>query len=133
MELYELGLRAQYEFIKDGTDFGKHPAIQDALSHLSYIHACAKIVGPDVSSWIDTVTARIGEKEFVEAVVGVLDSKDEDYWASFDSTGLVARPFTDLGPVRYIRFSALGTDWTLEALATINPYGWPNGSLLQRK
>ena len=27
--------------------------------------------------------------------------------------GLVARPFADLGELRYIRFSALGTDWTL--------------------
>ena len=115
VELYELGLRAQYEFIEDGTDFEKHPAIQNALLHLSYIHACAKTVGPDVAFWTDTATARMVEKEFVEAVAGVLDSKDEEYWASFGSTGLVARPFTDLGPVRYIRFSAFGTDWILEA------------------
>ena len=114
LELYELGLRAQYEFIVDGTDFDKHPAIQNALLHLSYMHACAKIVDPDVASWIDAAIARIGEKEFIEAVADVLDSKDEDYWASFGSTGLVARPFSDLGPVRYIRFSAFGADWILE-------------------
>ena len=79
LELYELGLRAQYEFIVDGTDFDKHPAIQNALLHLSYMHACAKIVDPDVASWIDAAIARIGEKEFIEAVAGVLDAKDEDY------------------------------------------------------
>ena len=114
-ELYQIGLRAQYGFIEDGTDFDKHPAIQNALLHLSYIHACAQTIGSDVASWIDTVTARMVEKEFVEAVAGTPDSKDEEHWASFGSTGLVARPFTDLGPVRYIRFSAFGTDWTLEA------------------
>ena len=114
VELYALGLRAQYEFIVDGTNIDKHPQIQNAFLHLSYIHACAKIVGPDAASWIDAAIARIGEKEFVEAVADVLDSKDEDYWASFGSPGLVTRPFTDLGPVRYIRFSAFGTDWTLE-------------------
>ena len=115
LELYVLGLRAQYEFIVDGTDFDKHPQIKNALLHLSYIHPCAKFVGPDAASWINAAIVRIGEKEFVEAVAGVLDSKDEDYWVSFGSAGLVARPFTDLGPVRYIRFSAFGTDWTLEA------------------
>ena len=35
------------------------------------------------------------------------------FWESFGDDGLVARPFADIGGVRYIRFSALGTDWTL--------------------
>ena len=39
--------------------------------------------------------------------------KDTDHWESFGTNELVGRPFADLGQVRYIRFSALGTDWTL--------------------
>ena len=119
-ELYELGLRTQYEFVEDGTDFEKHPAIQNALLHLSYVRACAEIVDPDLASLIGAMTARIGEEEFIEGVASVLNSKDEDYWESFGTTGLVARPFADLGAVRCIRFSALGTDWTLVAANDID-------------
>ena len=115
VELYELGLYAQYQFIGDGADFEKHPAIQNALLHLSYVRACAEIVDPDLAFLLGAMTARIGEEEFIEGVASVLNSKDADYWESFGTTGLVARPFADLGAVRYIRFSALGSDWTLVA------------------
>ena len=43
----------------------------------------------------------------------MLKTKDKGFWESFGDVGLVARPFADLGEVRYIRFSALGTEWTL--------------------
>ena len=115
VELYELGLYAQYQFIGDGADFEKHSEIQNAILHLSYVRACAEIVDPDLAFLLGAMTARIGEEEFIEGVASVLNSKDADYWESFGTTGLVARPFADLGAVRYIRFSALGSDWTLVA------------------
>ena len=113
VELYELGLYAQYEFIEDGTDFEKHPRNQYALLHLGYAWACSKIVNPGLTALIRAVTVRLGAEDIVESAIEVLDSEGKDFWESFGATELVARPFADLGNVRHIRFSALGTDWNV--------------------
>lgn len=112
-ELYELGLFAQYEFIEDGTDFEKHPSLQNALLHLAYARACAKIINSDLAVLIGEMIFRIGFDDIIDGAGDVFDRKDADFWTTFGSTELVARPFADLDEVRYIRFSALGTDWTL--------------------
>ena len=112
-ETYELGLRAQYEFIEDGTDFENHPRVQNALLHLIYTCACSKIVDPGLAALIRGITVRIDADNIIENAVGVLNPEGIDFWESFGTAELVARPFADLGDVRYIRFSALGTDWTV--------------------
>ena len=112
-ELYELGLEAQYEFIEDGIDSEEHTSVEYALSHLAYINACAKMVDSDLAALVGAATARIGALEIIGDAVNVLNSEDKKFWQSFGDTGLVARPFADVGEYRYIRFSALGTDWTL--------------------
>ena len=105
-ELYQLGLVAQYELIEDGLDSEKHEQIEDVLMNLAYINACAGTVDADLASSIST-------QEVFEGAIDVLDANDKDFWESFGDRELVARPFADLGELRYIRFSALGTDWTL--------------------
>ena len=114
-ELYELGLVAQHEFIEDGIDSEKHTAVEDAVMNLTYVNACAKIVDSDLADLIGAAIARIGAQGIIEGAMDVLNENDKDFWESFGDVGLVARPFADLGDVRHIRFSALGTDWTLIA------------------
>ena len=46
-------------------------------------------------------------------IISKTNTLSEDHWESFGTDDLVARPFADLGKVRHIRFSALGTTWTL--------------------
>ena len=112
-ELYEFGLATQYEFIEDGTDWEKHTAVQNAFLHLAYINACVKIVDPDLADLIAAATAQTGAQDIIEDTLNMLKAKDKGFWESFVDIGLAARPFADLGAVRYIRFSALGTEWTL--------------------
>ena len=112
-ELYELGLAAQYQLIEDGTDWEKHTLVQTAVLHLTYINACARTVNSGLATRIAEETARAGAQELVESTINLVNSTNKDYWESFGTNELVGRPFADLGQVRYIRFSALGTDWTL--------------------
>ena len=112
-ELYELGMDAQYEFVEDGTEWEKHSSVQNAVLHLSYINACARFVNSDLAALIAAKTARTGAQELVENTLDGVNFKDKGFWESLGTNGLVARPFADLGEVRYIRFAALGTDWTL--------------------
>ena len=113
IELYGLGLAAQYQLIEDGNDWDKHPVVQQAVLHLTYVNACASFVNPHLAELIAARTARTGTQDLVEHTANAGSPKNEDYWASLGATELVARPFSDLGKVRYIRFSALGLDWTL--------------------
>ncbi|MDE2686449.1 MAG: hypothetical protein OXI16_02975 [Chloroflexota bacterium] len=113
LELYELGLVAQQEFIEDGTDWEKHGAVENTITKLAYIEACAKTVDSKLAAAINSITARIGVQDVIEDAVSDLNSQGRHFWESFVDIGLVTRPFADLGKERHIRFSALGTDWTL--------------------
>ena len=113
LEFYELSLATRQEFIEDGTDWEKHEAVEHTLMSLAYIKACAKTVDSELAAAIDSITDRIGVQELIEEAVDELNSQDRRFWESFVNIGLVTRPFADLGKERFIRFSALGTDWTL--------------------
>ena len=112
-ELYELGLGAQYEFVEDGGDWEKHAAVQNALLHLTYINACARTINFELATLISASTTRTGAQDLIEDAINTVGPKDTDYWESLGTNELVGLPFADLGQVRYVRFSALGTDWTL--------------------
>ena len=163
-ELCELGLVAQHQFIEDGIYSERHQKmVEDALSNLAHITACARSVDPDLTACVDAIANRIGFQQIIADTADVLDAKDKDFWKSVGDTGqtqsrfqssakariqgrhptcrsgnharhrpdspaqgdfafvlvgdrgLVGRPFSDLGDLRYIRFSALGTDWSLIA------------------
>ena len=120
VELFELGLGAQYQLIEDGTDSDKHTGVQNACLQLVYVNACAKLVDSDLAALVGVKTARIDAEGIIEETLNQLNPKDRNYWESFGDTKLVARPFADLGGVRYIRFSALGTDWTLVAANNVD-------------
>lgn len=111
--LYELGSIAQFQLIEDKDDTDQVEMQKIALLHLSYISACARFINPVLASSIETATARIGANEFINAVIKMPEVRGNDYWKSFGSEELVSKPFSDLGNQRYLRFSALGIDWTL--------------------
>ena len=110
-ELYELGLTAQSEFVEDGLDSAQHPEVHDAILRLTFINSCARCVNSDLANMIGDLLDRIGARATVEEVIDDLETPDKGFWESLG--GLVARPFSDLGDARYIRFAALGTEWTI--------------------
>ena len=112
-ELYEIALIAQYQLIEDTDDSEEVEPSNVTLSHLSYISACARIINAELAESIKARMVRIGTNEIINEVIETPYIKDNDYWKSFGSGELVGKPFSDLGEQRHIRFSALGTDWTL--------------------
>ncbi len=113
-ELCELGLVAQHQFIEDGIYSERHQElVEQSLSNLAHITACARNVDPDLAAHVDAITGRLGVQQIIAETANMLELKDEDFWESVGDKALVARPFSDLSELRYIRFSALGTDWSL--------------------
>ena len=121
LEMCELSLAAQHELIADGTNSEKHQdMVEGSLSNLAHIAACARSVDPDLAAYVDAKIDRIGAQEIIADAANVLDGEDKDFWESVGDKGLVARPFSDLGEVQNIHFSALGTDWSLVAANDID-------------
>ena len=119
-DLYLLGLAAQQELIEDGIHSEKRSEVDAALLNLAYASACASIIDTELSASICAATARLGVQEIINDAINVLNTKDNEFWESFVDKGLVARPFADLGQKHHIRFSALGTQWTLIAANDID-------------
>ena len=111
--LYELGLVAQSEFVEDGLDSEQHPQVHDAVLRLTFIDSCARNVDSELANTVGDSLDRIGARGIVEEVIDDLGTADKGFWESLG--GLVARPFADVGDTRYIRFYALGTEWTVIA------------------
>ena len=114
-ELYELAFLAQDQLIEDGMDSKSINVVEDAVLKLSYIDASASVVDPSLKAWIEATISRIGLGDIIEETRGLLDAKDNEFWESLGDDNLTARPFSDVGEVRHIRFSALGTEWNLIA------------------
>ena len=62
-ELFELGLRAQHQFIEDGLDFEKHESVQAAVLQMTYINACARDLAPALAATVAAAGNRVGVQE----------------------------------------------------------------------
>ena len=113
VELYELGFAAQLHMGSGGINFDEDEMILDAVVHLSHIAACAREVDPVIESAMQAVVDRGGLQDVVDDVIAHGPDGGQWAWDSFGEGELSNPPFSDLGPIRCIRFAALGTNWTL--------------------
>ncbi len=114
--LCELSLLAQYELIAHDIDSERYnKTTENTLSNLAHVAACARSVDPDLATHINKMIDRLGVQEIIEGAINVLDENDKNFWESVGDKLLIARPFSDLGEMQYIHFSALGIDWSLIA------------------
>ena len=112
--LYEKGLLAQHHLGSGGINFDEDEMIQGAALHLAYISRCARRLDPALQSTIQAIVDRTLSGDVTDEVIDGDDlDSDHEPWQSFGEGELSNPPFSDLGPVRCIRFSALGTDWTV--------------------
>ena len=115
-ELTELGFVAQHQLVAGGLGSLEEDEINRAHLHLSWISLCAQDVDAGLAESIRVSTSQIGLQETIEEIMCVADRPvDRDGWGSIGIGDFTVPPFSDLGETRRIRFSALGTNWVLEA------------------
>ena len=114
-ELIDLGIDAQHFYAEAGLDSDKHNQVEKAAGDLLDISECAQDVDQSLASSIKTVAKRIGVHETFNELVPKIHSNHEGSWISSGKAVLTGPPFSDLGKTRYIHFSALGIDWTIES------------------
>ena len=119
-ELLEIALAAQYECVEDGSDFEKHEAVQQAVLLMAYISACAQDIYPTLAARVAASASRVGVEEIIAGVLETSDASGGSSWLTFGPDELTGAPFSDLGEERWIRFSALGTDWLVKSAIDAN-------------
>ncbi len=112
-ELIEMGLAAQYSLGGNKPE-SESEALETATSKLTLISAFAGELDPELAESIRQVTNRLGIQDIIDEAIGEAGSPAKVDWGSLLPGVLTSRPFSDLGATRCIRFSALGTDWTVE-------------------
>ena len=112
-ELIELGLAAHYSLGGNKPEFERE-ALEAATSKLTLISACAQDLDARLAKFIRQVTTRIGVQDVIDEARKEAGPPTKVDWGSFLPDVLTSCPLSDLGATRYIRFSALGTDWTVE-------------------
>ena len=112
-ELYELGLSAQDHLHHSGMDSDPDEMIQGAVMHLAYTSLCAIQVDSTLEAAVQAIIERSSFQDVIEDVIDHGLEGVEWSWESLGEGELTSLPFSDCGDTRYIRFAALGTDWTL--------------------
>ena len=115
-ELTELGFVAQHQLVEGGLDSFEQDEIDSTHLQLTWISLCAQDIDKALAESISATASRIGLQQRIEETIDVANRPvDQDSWGSLGIDDLTAPPFSDLGETRRIRFSALGTNWVLEA------------------
>ena len=115
-ELHGRAIATQYAVSElrtepETVDWFKEPDL-----HLTYITQCAGAIDEGLLKSVQAITTSVDVQDVVEMVLSsATPTDDERPWASFGAEDLTGPPFSDLGATRYIRFSALGTDWAVMA------------------
>ena len=113
-ELFECGLTATYNLVGGGLESEGPDDIDRALIHMARIAACARDVDSTLATAIHAALGGFDLQEIAEGEVDFGLPADEDSWMSYGATDLTSPPFSDLGEVRCLRFSGLGTEWVLQ-------------------
>ena len=112
-KMYGLGLSAQYQMDSSGIDLPDDDLTDGAILHLTYISRCAPRVDPALQIAVQEIVDRSGFGDLIDGVIDQVSDSDEWSWDSFGEGNLSDSPFSDLGQIRRIRFSALGTNWSV--------------------
>ena len=112
-ELYELGLSAQDHMYPIGVDSDPDEMIQGAVMHLAYASLCAIQVDSALEAAVQAIVERSSVHDVIEDVVDHGLDGVEWSWELVGDGEFTNLPFSDCGDTRYIRFAALGIDWTL--------------------
>jgi hypothetical protein len=111
-------LDAHVRLEHDPLDRDKHPWLHQNLSfmaaHLSALHRGAPELEPTLTevlaTWPEEITA--GVMKVVDAPEAEWNQGDWAQTANYFRQVLLDRPFSDIGPIREARWSALGIHWT---------------------
>lgn len=115
LESYEVAMLAHRVHAEDPFNPERHSDLMGALLHGGYIRAAAKTVSSELEAQVRKHQDNSGLSE-------ILDDNEDDFpiwgpekWRDHFLKELGSVPFSDAGPDRIIKWSALGIDWEVRA------------------
>jgi hypothetical protein len=113
-DMTRIGFLAQNALAVDPWATDKHPWLEQAVHSLAVTFDVATQVRPGVVDALVAVMDSVGLTETVRDMVDGAAALSEPQWTELAAYQLSGLPFDDVGPVRHIAWSALGTTWLIE-------------------
>lgn len=113
MELAELGLDSQSVLVDvDGSEVAADHQSR-ALATIGFTLLLARQLSPRFAPFVERIAKKHGLYDDLDVIVNGVPHEDRDPLLARIDEQLLGRPLNDAGNTRVIRFSALGTDWTI--------------------
>ncbi len=114
-ELTEVGLMAQGLYVENGLDPSAHSNLERVAFEQAIVLDAARQVVPELVSQLRGAIERTGLHTMIDPMLALADapSRSHEEWARMTDGQLNGRPFSDVGPQRVFRWTALGITWTV--------------------
>ena len=121
MEVLHLALLFQQNYMTDPFDFEKHPALQEQVVQVAILRSVTRRLAPELLSVLDGIGEKWDLADDLWSAVTEISQPGAEPWGTLPvddiwrriQTEIGGPLFSEVGPRRSIRWSALGITWTV--------------------
>lgn len=98
--------------------FHDHPYLIRNLNNAAVVLRCSRVLGPPLRDGVENLLMTAGLFPVLNDALPDdpdADALSKQQWLDAADERLCGRPFSDVGPVRVLRWKALGLEWTVRA------------------
>lgn len=117
-KLLDLTARAHTAYVEPGFDMEAFSYLVTVAVHGAMVLVISRLIGHRLTLEIESTLSESGLLELLDHMVSNTPAAAERSradWLAIADDDLCGRPFCDVGPVKVLRWSALGLDWTIRA------------------
>jgi hypothetical protein len=113
MELVDLGLVSQRMLVDLDVDEAAAHQESRAIATIGFTLRLARQLAPKFVPFVEQIAKKHGVYDGIDQIDKSIPYGDREVLLARIDEQLLGRPLNDAGPTRVIRFSALGTEWTI--------------------
>lgn len=115
-KLLDLTTRAHTVYIEPSFDMETFAYLETVAVHGAMLLTITRLIGHRLTDEIKRMLSGCGLLDLLDHMVANTPEagvRSRDEWLAIADDDLCGRPFSDVGPVKVLRWSALGLDWTV--------------------
>jgi hypothetical protein len=114
--LLDLATRAHAAYVEPSFDMETFTYLESVAVHGAMLLTITRLIGHRLTEEIERTFSGSGLLDLLDHMVGntpAAGERSRAEWLAIADDDLCGRPFSDVGPVKVLRWSALGLDWTV--------------------
>jgi len=115
-KLLGLVTRAHATYVEPSFDMETFTYLETVAVHAAMLLTITRLIGHRLTDEIEHTLSECGLLELIDHMVANTPAaveRSRPDWLAIADDDLCGRPFSDVGPVKVLRWSALGLDWTV--------------------